>query len=127
GYMYAERGQNLSEALELIQRALELDPDNGYFIDSLGWVYYQQGRYPEALRELLRATERAKDDPEIFDHLADAYLKNGKIEEAIATWEKTLTVDKEGRITEAVKKKLQEAREKQLRAKGEAAGSAPKR
>ena len=45
GYMYAERGQNLDEAVTLIGKALALEPDNGYFIDSLGWAYYQQGRY----------------------------------------------------------------------------------
>jgi tetratricopeptide (TPR) repeat protein len=124
--MYAERGINLDEALTLIQKALELDPDNGYFIDSLGWVYYQQGRYADALRELERAAERAKDDPEIFDHLGDAYLKNGKVEEAIAAWERALRVDTENRLGEAVRRKLQEAREKQLRARGEAPSPAPK-
>ncbi len=75
--MYAERGQNLDEAIQLIEKALEIEPENGYFIDSLGWAYYQQGRYPEALRELKRAVERAKDDPVIFEHLGDAYAKNG--------------------------------------------------
>ena len=70
-------GQNLDEAVQLIAKALEIEPENGYFIDSLGWAYYQQGRYPEALRELQRAVERAKDDPVIFDHLGDAYAKNG--------------------------------------------------
>ena len=78
----------------------------GYFIDSLGWAYYQQGKYAEALRELQRAAERAKDDPEIFDHLADAYVKNGKVEEAIAAWEKAVSVDKDNRLGDSVKKKL---------------------
>src|SRR5207247_2125840 len=63
GYMYAERGQNLDEAISLIGQALSLEPDNGYFIDSLGWAYYQQGKYPDALRELKRAVEKAKEDP----------------------------------------------------------------
>ena len=124
--MYAERGINLGEAVDLIQQALALDPENGYFIDSLGWAYYQQGKYSEALRELQRAADRAKEDPEIFDHLGDAYLKNGQIEEAISAWERALQVDKENRTSESVKKKLQEAREKQLRAKGDASKSAPK-
>ncbi|MBI5627821.1 MAG: tetratricopeptide repeat protein, partial [Candidatus Rokubacteria bacterium] len=94
--------------------------------DSLGWAYYQQGKYSGALRELQRAADRAKEDPEIFDHLGDAYLKNGQIEEAISAWERALQVDKENRTSESVKKKLQEAREKQLRAKGDAPKSAPK-
>ena len=75
--MYAERGQNLAEAVDLINKALALEPDNGYFIDSLGWAYYQQGKYPDALRELKRAVDKAKEDPVIFEHLGDAYIKNG--------------------------------------------------
>ena len=63
GYMYAEKGTNLTEAIELIQQALALEPENGYFIDSLGWAYYQQGRYPEALRELKRAVEPGQGRP----------------------------------------------------------------
>ena len=88
-------GQNLDEAIQLISKALELEPENGYFIDSLGWAYYQQGRYPEALRELKRAVERAKDDPVIFDHLGDAYAKSGLSEDALAAWERSLQLDPE--------------------------------
>ena len=57
GYMYAEKGIRLDEAQRLIQKALELEPENGYYIDSLGWAYYQQGRYTDAVRELRRAVE----------------------------------------------------------------------
>ncbi len=80
GYMYAEKGTNLAEAIQLIQQALALEPENGYFIDSLGWAYYQQGRYPEALRELKRAVSLAKEDPVLYEHLGDAYLKNNLAE-----------------------------------------------
>ena len=75
--MYAEKGVNLNEAVQLIEKALELEPKNGYYVDSLGWAFYQQGRYPEALRELKRAVELAKDDAVIFEHLGDASLKTG--------------------------------------------------
>src|SRR2546430_16438708 len=89
--MYAERGQNLEEAIKLIGKALDLEPENGYFIDSLGWAYYQQGRYPEALKELKRAVDKAKEpDPVIYDHLGAAYLKNGFQGEALTAWEKAL-------------------------------------
>ena len=50
GYMFAEKGIRLDEAERLIQKALELEPENGYYIDSLGWAYYQQGRYTDAVR-----------------------------------------------------------------------------
>ncbi|MEK7364984.1 MAG: tetratricopeptide repeat protein, partial [candidate division NC10 bacterium] len=116
GYMYAEKGINLDEAVVLIKKALEIEPDNGYFIDSLGWAFYQQGRYPEALRELKRAVERAKEDPVIFDHLGDAYMKNGFVDDAVAAWEKSLSLDPKN---EEVKKKLQETRDKQRSVKGE--------
>ena len=79
GYMLAEKGVRLDEAERLIQKALELEPENGYYIDSLGWAYYQQGRYAEAVRELRRAVEltRGKEDAVIYDHLGEAYLKTG--------------------------------------------------
>jgi len=118
GYMYAEKGVNLPEAIELIQKALALEPDNGYFIDSLGWAYYQQGRYPEALRELQRAVALAKDDPVLFDHLGDAYLKNGLASEAISAWERSLGVEGGGTTAEAVKKKIKDALDNQLRVRG---------
>jgi tetratricopeptide (TPR) repeat protein len=126
GYMYAERGQNLTEAVQMIKRALDLDPQNGYFVDSLGWAYYQQGRYPEALTELQRAVSLAKEDPVILDHLADAYIKNGRTEEAVATWERALKADKpdtEPAVYEAVKRKLDEVQERSRRSK---AGDRPK-
>jgi Flp pilus assembly protein TadD len=116
GYMYAERGENLDEAVDLIGKALALEPENGYFIDSLGWAYYQQGRYPEALHELKRAVQRAKEDPVIFEHLGDAYLKNGLDEDALAAWEKSLQLDPS---SETVRKKIEETKGRLRRAHGE--------
>ena len=114
--MYAERGQNLDEAIQMIGKALDLEPENGYFIDSLGWAYYQQGRYVDALRELKRAVEKAKEDPVIFDHLGDAYAKNGFEEDALVAWEKSLTLDP---ASDGVRKKVEDTRERLRRAKGE--------
>ena len=73
GYMFAERGIRLGEAENFIKRALESDPDNGAYLDSLGWVLYQQGRYHEALVPLERASHLAADDPDatIEEHLGD--------------------------------------------------------
>jgi Flp pilus assembly protein TadD len=116
GYMYAEKGQNLDEAIELIGKALALEPDNGYFIDSLGWAYYQQGRYVDALRELKRAVAKAKEDPVIFEHLGDALVKNGFEDDAAAAWEKALELDPSA---DGVKRKLEDIRTKQRRVQGE--------
>jgi len=118
GYMYAEKGTNLSEAIQLIQQALAIEPENGYFIDSLGWAYYQQGRYQEALRELKRAVSLAKEDAVLYEHLGDAYLKNNLANEAIDAWEKSLKVDPESPTATQVKNKIRETRENQLRVKG---------
>jgi tetratricopeptide (TPR) repeat protein len=113
--MYAERGENLDEAIGLITKALELEPDNGYFIDSLGWAYYQQGRYPEALRELKRAVEKAKEDAVIFEHLGDAYAKNGLEDDAMIAWEKSLALDP---AADGVKKKMEELKTRHRPAMG---------
>jgi tetratricopeptide (TPR) repeat protein len=118
GYMYAEKGTNLSEAIQLIQQALALEPENGYFIDSLGWAYYQQGRYQEALRELKRAVSLAKEDPVLYEHLGDAYLKNNLTNEALEAWEKSLKVDPDGPTANQVRTKIQQMRESMSRAKG---------
>jgi tetratricopeptide (TPR) repeat protein len=109
GYMFAEKGIRLDEAERLIQKALEIEPENGFYIDSLGWAYYQQGRYGDAVRELRRAVEltRTKEDPVIFDHLGEAYLKAGDEPAALAAWEKSLELDP---ANESVRQKIQRAR-----------------
>lgn len=96
GYMWAERGVNLEEAEQLILRALEMDPNNGAYIDSLGWVYFKQGRYHEALAELQRAAAvLEKPDPVVLDHIGDAHEKLGQISEAVRHWHKALQLDPE--------------------------------
>lgn len=90
GYMLAYRNVRLDEAQQLVTKALELDPDNGAYLDSLGWVYYQQGKLTEAEGPLLRAEEKIGDDPTIHDHLGDLYLKMGKTKEAITQWQTSL-------------------------------------
>jgi tetratricopeptide (TPR) repeat protein len=94
GYMWADRGENLAEAEQLIRRALELDPANSAYMDSLGWVFYRQGRYEEALTELLRASETMPEpDPVVFDHIGDVYGKLGKTADAVLYWNKALQLD----------------------------------
>ena len=69
GYMLVESDGNLDEAIDLIKRALKIDPENGAYIDSLGWAYFKKGMVVEALRELERAVELEPDEPEIKEHL----------------------------------------------------------
>ncbi|MDQ6663837.1 MAG: tetratricopeptide repeat protein [Acidobacteriota bacterium] len=90
GYMLADRDVRLDEANKLISRAVELDPQNGAYLDSLGWVYYRQNRLDQAEDQLRRALEKMSKDPTVHDHLGDVYFKQGKVKEAIAQWQASL-------------------------------------
>lgn len=90
GYLWADQGKNLPRALEMVQFAVEADPDNASYHDSLGWALYKLGRYEEALKWLLKATSGEDPDGVILDHLGDCQLKLGKQQEALATWQKAL-------------------------------------
>ncbi len=91
GYLWTEQNKNLTRALSMVQKAVEGDPENIAYIDSLGWVYYRLGRYEEAVRELEKAVS-LDDDPDgvILDHLADAYVKANQKAKAIETWRKAV-------------------------------------
>lgn len=97
GYTYADLGIKLDEAESLIRRALELKPGDGYFTDSLGWVYYQKGQYQKALEFLIEALRLAPDDPIIAEHVGDAYLKLGNREKALEFYRKSLEIKSEDR------------------------------
>ena len=106
GYMYADKGINLDESLKLIEKAISYEPNNGAFIDSLGWIYYKLGKYDQALVELQKAVDLIKDDAVVFDHLGDVYQKLGKRDEAAIQWQKAFQHDPKN---EAVLKKLKDA------------------
>ena len=88
-YIYAEDGIHLEEALDLVKRALEIKPDSGAYLDSLGWVYYKKEMYPQALESLQKANALLE-DPVIYDHLGDVYLKLNEIENAKKYWNLSL-------------------------------------
>jgi len=90
GYMLADRGIRLNEAQEMVERAVQQEPYNGSFLDSLGWVYYKQNKIEDALAALRKASERESHDPTIRLHLGDAYAKQGRMDLAAAEWEKSL-------------------------------------
>ena len=89
GYMLADRGVRLDEAQKMISRAVELEPDNGAYLDSLGWLYYRQNRLDDAEHALVKALSKTgvSQDPTVHDHLGDVYLKLGKTKDAITQWQ----------------------------------------
>jgi tetratricopeptide (TPR) repeat protein len=86
GYSWVDQGLNLDKALAMIRRAVELRPNDGYIVDSLGWAYFRLGRYDESTSELERAIELKPEDPVINDHLGDSYWKVGRELEAHFQW-----------------------------------------
>lgn len=95
GYTFADNGIRLNEAVKLINRALKIRPDDGYFIDSLGWAYYRKGEVRNALRLLKKAVSLVPNDPVIHEHLGEVYLKNGRTELAREAWMRSLSLDPE--------------------------------
>lgn len=102
GYTWADQNINLEKALEYITRAAEIKPDNGFIIDSLGWVYYRLGKLKKAERELKRSLELEPEDPHIYEHLGDVYRSLNKIPKALENYqkayEKFVDVDKKSAI-----------------------------
>jgi len=90
GYVLADRNMRLPESLDLITKALELSPENGAFLDSLGWVYFRLGRLPEAEENLRRAVAKTPSDPTVHDHMAQVLLAESKVQEAIQQWQTSL-------------------------------------
>lgn len=108
GYTYAEMGVELDQAERLIIRALEIAPNDGFYIDSLGWVYYQKGDYRRAIEELERAVHLVVDDPVIIEHLGDAYLKDGKPVKALRSYRDALKAADEDEQVERIRSKIAE-------------------
>ena len=74
GFMWADQNTHLDEAEDYIKRALAAEPENGAYLDSLGWLHYRQGKYEQALAELLSASVALKDgDPVVFEHIGDTH------------------------------------------------------
>ena len=86
GYSWIDQGVNLDQGMEMIKRAVQQRPDDGYIVDSLGWAYYRVGNYEEAAKQLERAIELKPEDPTINDHLGDAYWRVGRTLEAHFQW-----------------------------------------
>jgi tetratricopeptide (TPR) repeat protein len=121
GYMMADRGVKLDEALNYIKKAVELDPTNGAYLDSLGWAYFKLGKYDAAEENLLKASRQPNmgADPTVQDHLGDLYQKTGRLklaaahwERAIQEWNKTVAAEVDQSDVSRVAKKLESAKVK---------------
>ena len=119
GYMLADRNERVQEAYEMIKKAVDKEPNNGAYLDSLGWAYFRLDKLTEAEKYLKQALEQTKRDPAVHDHLAEVYAKQGKTKDAIVHWEISLKEWEAGAPADLdqneyakVQKKLEKARVK---------------
>jgi len=112
GYMLAERGQQLDEAIRLVCRALDIEPDNPNYLDSLGWAYYRRGDYDQAEKYLAPAAQQMPRNSTVQDHMGDILAKRGRWQDAIASWTRALQGDGDDIDKAALEKKINDARGK---------------
>ncbi|WP_188911436.1 tetratricopeptide repeat protein [Aureimonas endophytica] len=93
GYSWVDMNLNLDEGLKFIKTAVDLRPNDGYIVDSLGWAYYRLARFDDAVEQLERAVLLNPADPTINDHLGDAYWQVGRTREARFQWQRALVGD----------------------------------
>ncbi len=111
GYTLAEEGVELEQAAKLVRRALAIEKNNGFFIDSLGWIYFKMGKYREAHKELERAVRTVPNDAVLLEHLGEAKVKLGQNREALEVFKRALKFapesddkEAEGRIKAAIER-----------------------
>ncbi len=101
GYLWVDRSENLEQAGQLIRQALLAEPNNGAYLDSLGWYYFKTARFDLALKQLLKAASKLeKDDAVVFEHIADTYDKLGNSEQALDYYRKALALDPDNKTLE---------------------------
>ena len=106
GYSWVDKGMHLDQGMDMIRRAVEQRPDDGYIVDSLGWAYFRTGNYDEAVKELERAVLLKPDDPTINDHLGDAYWRVGRTLEAHFQWSQAVDFKPDPDELATLRKKL---------------------
>lgn len=112
GYMLADKGVRLPEALDLIQRALAIEPNNPAYLDSLGWALFKQGKAQEAEAPLRKAAAALADNSVIQEHFGDVLAALGRYEEAESAWRRALDGDGESIDRAQVEKKIKDARQR---------------
>jgi tetratricopeptide (TPR) repeat protein len=110
GYMLADRGARLEEAVDLVQRALKVDPANPSFLDSLGWAYFRQGHLDKADAPLTEAAKKLPENSVVQDHLGDLRFRQQRYADAVAAWERSLGGDGDDIDRAGVEKKIRDAR-----------------
>ncbi len=108
GYTWVDEGINMEDAENYIRRALEQEPESGFIIDSMGWLYFKRGDYQEALNWLNRAEEKMPEDPEITNHLGDTYRELKDYQKALEYYRKALQFNPPGRIEKEIRAKIEE-------------------
>jgi Flp pilus assembly protein TadD len=108
GYSMIDKKINLTEAIAMVRKAVELKPNDGYIVDSLGWAHFRLGEYDEAVKQLERAVELKPADPVIADHLGDAYWRVGRQLEARFQWQHAKDNKPEAEDLARIDKKLKE-------------------
>ncbi|MEE8334032.1 MAG: tetratricopeptide repeat protein [Alphaproteobacteria bacterium] len=108
GYSWVDQGLHLDKAQGMIRRAVKLRPNDGYIVDSLGWVLYRLGEYSGAAKQLERAVVLRPEDPTINDHLGDAYWRVGRLLEARFQWRRALSLKPEAAEIPKIEQKLRQ-------------------
>jgi tetratricopeptide (TPR) repeat protein len=119
GYMNADRGVKLEESLNYIKQALTLEPNNGAYLDSLGWAYFKLGKYDQAEENLIKAAAHMGTDPTVQEHLGDLYQKTGRLklaaahwDRAVQEWNRTVPAEQDSEAFAKVQQKLDAAKVK---------------
>jgi tetratricopeptide (TPR) repeat protein len=111
GYMWVDHSINIEEGGALIKRALEIEPDNGAYLDSMGWYYYRTSQFDKALPELTRAVDLTKpEDPTVYEHLGDTYFKCNEVAKAVNCWQKAVELDPANPNIPELNKKIAETK-----------------
>jgi tetratricopeptide (TPR) repeat protein len=105
-YSWVEKQRHLDQAKSMLARAVQLRPDDGFIVDSLGWVYYRLKEFDNAVIHLERAVELRSQDPVINDHLGDAYWQVGRRQEARFQWRRALSLEPEEDLIPAIEAKI---------------------
>jgi tetratricopeptide (TPR) repeat protein len=106
GYSWVNRGEHVKDGMALIQKAVDAQPDEGAYVDSLGWAYYRLADYKNAVETLEHAVALDAGDPEINDHLGDAYWRVGRQDEARFQWRAVLSMQPDPDVKARVETKL---------------------
>lgn len=117
GYSWVDQGLNLQQAMDYIRKAVSLKPDDGYYVDSLGWAHYRLGNMPKAVEYLEQAVELRPDDPIINDHLGDAYWRVGRRVEAKYQWQQSMSLEPEDDLRVSLIKKIESGLEEETATK----------